>query len=181
MEKGYESLKAAVMKDCAGGGNCFSPEGCSNKGKCCHNYCDKLVWVVSRANHYAEKTGIAWESILAAWEKNRDYWYMNYYQDCNQPEIKGDKVRVFDTVDDMLKAIGEKAFRCPACEGVSSNPYRCNSGVKIDGKTCDWNIGGLFSGLGKDIFVYVKDQVSGERIFMPLAWESKPFPNEAQA
>jgi len=27
------------------------------------------------------------------------------------------------------------------------------------------------SGLGKTIFVYCKDQIRGERIFMPIAWE----------
>ncbi len=28
--------------------------------------------------------------------------------------------------------------------------------------------------LGKGVFVYCKDMVHGERIFMPIAWEAEP-------
>lgn len=44
---------------------------------------------------------------------------MNYYQEANQPEIKENNVRVFDTVEQMLEAIGMKEFRCSACDGIS--------------------------------------------------------------
>lgn len=39
---------------------------------------------VERACHYAEKTGLSASDILDAWERGRDYWYMNFYQDGNQ-------------------------------------------------------------------------------------------------
>jgi len=185
---GYEKLKAAVEKDCndRGACGCFNPDGCNVKTcsigeygengykHCFHSYCDKFKWVIDRAKHYAVKTGISWEEILDSWESGRDYWYMNYYQDSNQPEIKGNKVRVFETVDEMIKSVG-KEFRCPLCGGISTNPYECNSGLKMsNGKTCDWKVYGLLRGLGKDIFVYCKDKVRGEHIFMPIAWEQEP-------
>lgn len=183
---GYEKLKAAVERDCndRNACGCFNPEGCNvpnarigtygEKGykSCFHRYCDKFKWAVDRAKHYAEKTGLPWEEILTSWEGDRDYWYMNYYQDCEQPEIKGDRVRVFETVEEMLAAIGEKKFRCPVCEAVSTNPYKCNSGHEMSkGKVCDWNVGGLFGDLGKGTFVYCKDKLKGETIFTPLSWE----------
>jgi hypothetical protein len=185
---GYEKLKAAVMRDCneRAGCGCFNPDGCNIKNQsigkygeaghkhCFHAYCDKFKWVIDRARHYAEKTGIPWEDILNSWEADRNYWYMNYYQDGNQPEIKGDRVKVFETVEEMLASIGDKKFRCPLCGGVSTNPYECNSGLKMSNrKACDWKVYGLLRGLGKDVFVYCKDKVRGERIFMPLSWENE--------
>ena len=89
-------------------------------------------------------------------------------------DLKSDKVKVFETVEEMLKAIREKQFRCPACGGISTNPYKCNSGLEMSkGKICDWNVGGLFGDLGKGIFVYCKDKLQGETIFMPVAWENQ--------
>jgi len=156
---GYEKLKAAVESDLK-----------RREGERCSK---KLEWVIDRAKHYEEKTGIPWNEILDSWEEKRNYWYMNYYQDCNQPEIKGDKVRVFETVKDMTDSLAEKKFRCPSCGGISASPYKCNSGKFVDKNTkaCDWNVGGLFGDLGKGIFVFCKDKVAGETIFMPIAWE----------
>lgn len=194
--KGYEKLMEAVIRDCNEGEGCFNPDGCDKEftkmvpaegtmkkytdmvckvnTKCFHQYCDKFKWVIDRAKHYGEKLGLNWEDILDSWEADRSYWYMNYYQECNQPEIKGDKVRVFETVDEMLKAIGEKKFRCPACGGISTNPYECNSGKEMsNGKICDWKVYGLFRDLGKGVFVYCKDKLRGETIFMPVAWEKE--------
>jgi hypothetical protein len=193
---GYEKLKAAVERDCNEGEGCFNPDGCNKEftvmvpaegvmkkytpmvckvnTKCFHKYCDKFKWVIDRAKHYGEKLGLNWEDILDSWEADRNYWYMNYYQDCNQPEIKGDKVRVFESVGEMRKAIGKKGFWCPACGGVSKDPYACNSGLEMSkGKVCDWKVFGLFGDLGKGVFIYCKDKLKGETIFMPVAWEAK--------
>ena len=196
--KGYNSLKAAVERDCNGssGNGCFNANGCDKEftvmvpsegvmkqytdtvcrmnTKCTHEYCDKFKWVIDRAKHYGEKLGLNWEDILASWEAKRSYRYMNYYQDCNQPEIKGDRVRVFETVDEMLASIGSREFRCPACGGISKSPYECNSGIKVSkGKVCDWKVYGLFGDMGKGVFVYIKEKLTGETIFMPIAWEKE--------
>lgn len=183
---GYEKLKAAVMRDCNDLNHCgcFNPDGCNRDGakignygepghkNCFHKYCDKFKWIIDRAKMYGEKLGVPWEEILDSWETDRNYWYMNYYQECNQPEIKGDHVRVFDTVDELRTSIGSSGFRCPCCGGISKSPYVCDSGiVRSDGKVCDWKVYGLFGDLGKGAFVYCKEQLRGERMFMPITWE----------
>jgi hypothetical protein len=109
MKKGIESLKAAVQHDTEQYENCFNENGCDHEftrivpetnpkliamgfsescisvSKCSHKYCDKYKWVIERAKHYAEKTGKTYEEVIEIWESNRTYWYMNYYQDSNQP------------------------------------------------------------------------------------------------
>ena len=127
----------------------------------------------SKLEEYSKALRISQEEILNAWEKDRDYTAINYYQEGKQPSIKSDKVKVFETFEDMLKVLGKKEFRCPSCGGISSNPYECNSGLKMSkGKICDWKSYGLFGDLGKGVFVYCKDKLKGETIFMPIAWEN---------
>lgn len=139
----------------------------------------KLKFAVERAKHYEERTGIPAAHMLNAWESRRDYWYMNYYQDANQPLITGGTVRVFDTVDDLFASMEKREFRCPNCKGVSSNPFACNSGIKLPlinsgGKpeTCNWKVYGLFGSLGQGVYVFIKDRLNGNHIFMPVAWET---------
>lgn len=161
---GYKKLLAAVEHD---------------KGRDqAHRYDDKLTWAIERAKHYAQKTGIPACDILNAWEERRSYWYMNWYQESNQPEIKGDKVRVFDTKEALRDAIGESGFRCPACGGISTDPYTCNTGIEVEpakkkkpAKICDWKSWGLFGTMGKGAYVFVKSELRGQEIFMPIAWE----------
>ena len=165
---GYKALLAAVERD-------------ETKDRGFHDYRAKLAWILARVAHYAEKTGIPAADILDSWEARRDYWYMNYYQETNQPEIKGDNVRVFDTTADLLAAIGKREFRCPACGGVSSNPYVCNTGKTMGtrGEVCNWKAYGLFGTMGRGTSVYVKEKLACENIFMPVAWEpSPPQPGE---
>lgn len=199
---GIKSLIRKVKADCDKEQACFNPNGCNHEfyrsvpsegamktlgntscvrvSKCFHKYCDKFKWIIDRAKHYAEKTGLNWTDILDSWEERCNYWYVNYYQDCNQPKIEGNKVKVFDTVKDLHEAIKEKQFRCPCCGGVSTSPYKCNSGLEIEkatkrkpAKICDWNVNGLFTDLGKGIYVFCKDKLRGETFFMPLAWEDE--------
>lgn len=166
MSKGYEKLSAAVTKDCEEGGGTLHPEGCCKcGGKCFHRYCDTFKWAIDRAKAYGEAMGLNWEDILDSWEESRSYWYMNYYQECNQPEIKAGKVRVFDTLEDYRAAVGEKKFRCPSCGKATADPYEC--------KACGWKVYGFLGDLGKGVFVYIKDKLKGCNIFMPIAWEEE--------
>lgn len=178
---GYEKLKAAVERDCNGKNSCgcFNPNGCSvehrrkDGERCTHAYCDKFKWVINRAKHYGEKLGLDWQEVLNSWEAKRDYWYMNYYQEANQPRIGSDHVRVFETVGEMLQSIGDKGFRCPMCREITKNPYRCDTGLEMSkGEICDWKVYGLFGDLDECVFVYCKDRLRGERIFMPISWET---------
>jgi hypothetical protein len=164
--EGYKSLRAAVNKDYA------EDRDYQKGGRPFHDYEAKLKWTVERAQHYGEVLGIDPAEILNAWEKGRDYWYMNYYQDAKQPKIDAEHVRVFDTVDQLKDSIAGPRFRCPACGGISSDAYTCDSGNERDGKPCDWKAYGLFGTLGKGSFVYVKEKLAGQSIFMPVAWEA---------
>lgn len=164
MDKGYDRLSSAVEKDCLNDGGSLHPEGCCNcGGKCFHKYCNKFKWVIDRAKAYAEALEVDWQEVLDSWEADRDYWYMNYYQDVNQPEIKDGTVKVFNSLEEFRTAIGKFEFRCPSCGGVTTDPYKC--------KACGWKVYGLLGDLGKGVFVYIKDKLKGESIFMPLSWE----------
>lgn len=157
--EGYKKLLAAVERDEARSPNF-------------HNYRGKLEWVLARANHYAEATGLNPADVLNAWESGRDYWYMNYYQDSQQPKIEGDSVRVFDTLEDLKESIGNKGFRCPSCGGVSKSPYDCDTGLEMSPKkVCDWKSYGLFGTMGKGVYVFVKSEMKGQNVFKPVAWE----------
>lgn len=156
--EGYKKLHAAIMKDSDGG---WREE----------DRMAKLTWAVDRARHYEDKTGVDAGDILTAWEDQRNYWYMNYYQDANQPLIKDGSLRVFNTTRDMMKSIGKPEFRCPSCNGISSSPYACDSGIVDNGSVCDWKVYGLFRDLGRGVTVFVKGVMLIERIFMPVAWE----------
>jgi hypothetical protein len=170
---GYISLVAAIRSDCEKGDGNFHPEGCIEKcpgSHCSHKYCDQFKWVMNRAEHYSQSLDIPVTEILDSWEKGRNYWYMNYYQNCNQPLLAGENVRVFETVDEFKDSLLEKGFRCPYCGGVSSHPSICNSGKEVHGKICDWKAFGLFGTLGQGTFVYVKSVSEGHTIFTPIAW-----------
>jgi hypothetical protein len=55
---------------------------------------------------------------------------------------------------------------------MSTDAFECNSGLNMqNGKTCDWKVYGFFRGLGKSVFFYVKEELHGQEIFMPIAWE----------
>jgi len=177
--EGYKTLMKAVKNDCAKGENCFNIEGCDKQAhrhenghcyatiKCFHQFCNKFKWVLERVKHYSEKTGVPAVEILNSWEKRRDYWYMNYYQDSRQPLIQGDKVRVFDTIKEFEDSIQDKGFRCPKSKHVSKMATRCTSGK------CDWTAGGLFGTMGKGVTVFIKENLALAEIFMPVAWEKK--------
>ena len=77
-------VKKAFDNEGVKDGGTMHPEGCvACGGKCSHKYCDKFKWVIDRAKAYGEATGLNWEDVLDGWETDRNYWYMNYYQDCN--------------------------------------------------------------------------------------------------
>lgn len=153
--EGYKSLLAAIEKD-------------DRSGWSLAERMKKLEFAVSRAQHYESKTGISASEILTAWEKRRRYWYMNYYQDAEQPLIDGERVRVFENAKDLMGQIGNEGFRCPSCGKVTMNPYEC------DQEPCDWKVYGLFRDLGKGVYVFSKEDMRGELLFMPLAWEKQP-------
>jgi hypothetical protein len=186
MEKGLESFKASVMKDCQDGEKCFSENGCTKERyvhlpqdnkkliemgfktkyvaqtKCFHDYCAKYKWVIERANHYAEKTGKTVDEVMKIWETDRRYWYMNYYQECNQPLLNSESIINYeDWISELKSRFGEDskkwAFKCPNCGNVQTVQDFVDNGLEeykdyvyfncigryIKDKGCDWTMGGL--------------------------------------
>ena len=182
--KGLESLIESVAKDLERKGD-FKSRWCErfsndcikrmqeykDTGILCENkceYCEKFKWVIDRAKHYAEKTGLTIEEVLQGWEEGRNYWFLNYYQDCNQPKLEGE-TRVVSSIEEFKKQVWEKGFRCPMCGGVSTNPQECNSGLPMkNGKKCDWTSYGF---IPSGICVYFIKERRVIRIFEPVAWE----------
>ena len=135
-------------------------------GQTCE-YCEKFKWAINRAKLYEEKLGIPWREILKSWEDDRSYWFMNYYQDCNQPVPDF----VFENAAEFRAKCGNQ-FICPNCGGISTDPYKCNSGKEVKGKICDWQAYGLIQfGL---CYCYCKEERKGTHIFMPVSFQKKP-------
>ncbi len=159
MEKGIESFKAAVIRDCQQGDNCFSENGCTkerhaylpednprliemgiktkcvSKTKCFHDYCGKYKWVMDRASHYAEKTGKSVEEIMTIWETDRSYWYMNYYQDSKQPLLDSENIINYDVwIAELKNRFGSDhkkwAFKCPACGNIQTIQDFIDNGIE---------------------------------------------------
>jgi len=119
---------------------------------------------------YAAVLGLTHDEVLAAIEAKRTYAAMNYYQDANFPKL-GD-VTVFDTPEAFIAAYPSRKYTCPACAGISTDPYECNSGTaRENGKPCDWKSYGLFGTMGKGLRVVVKstflEHPRVHEIFMP--------------
>lgn len=171
--EGYKCLKAAVLSDCMEGQGCFNINGCDKPGrvKCFHRYCDRFRWVIGRATHYSCKTGISVAELLNTWESDRSYWYMNYYQDGNQPKLNRSDIYMLDTLDDFKKILDAKEFRCPACGGISTDPQRCDSGKITHNKVCDWKSYGLFGCLGRGTYIFIKEKAKGHTLFTPISFE----------
>lgn len=193
MSKGLEKLIEAVKKDCNQGNGCFNMNGCDHEftrtvkqddpyfikrgftqkcikvSKCTHKYCDKLKWIIERAQQYADTIGVTRDEVIDAWENNRDYWYMNYYQECNQPSLNGSNrvLKFSEWNKELIERFGGNyenwKFVCPVCGHVQSMAdfkaidkdinlsYSCcigrftGSDDKTGVKGCNYTVNGLFS------------------------------------
>lgn len=182
--KGVESLAAAVAADvdrergfrvcadadahrCEEALAAYEPCGALSCGKPCEA-CGRLVWAVERAGKTAALFGLDWRDVLAKWESGRRGWYMNYYQDANQPDPEGfsGEMRAFRTVAELHDAVGDAGFICPSCGKTSMSPYVCPE--------CGWNSGGFFGTCGRGCWVFVADEARWEEIFMPEAFKRDP-------
>ena len=179
--KGYKRLKQDVIdtilrdtRDKRKDKICFSVTGCNKKSGncvCFHRYCNTFKWAIDRAKHYALFFNMKVEEVLDAWEDDRSYWFMNFYQDCNFPKLnlKNSKLLIFDTVEEAKKFLSEHKYICPRCGGISSDPTNCNSGKEMfPGKICDWKAYGLLGTLGRGTAVCVKEDLRTCNIFEPI-------------
>lgn len=139
-------------------------------------FADKLEWIKKMVKNYSEKLGFSEADIIEKFEEKRTYWSANYYQPCTQPELD-DKVVIFDTLEDFKKAFPSGKFRCGICNGITTDPNKCNSGVKLkSGIICDWKTYGLFPSPNVFRFTIKKDFLERPyiySIFQPIELEQK--------
>lgn len=151
-KKGYESLYAAYRSSAE------KWPGRESEWK------EKLDWALERASQYANALNVDRETVLEAWESDRDYWYVNYYQESNQPSLENKNVVMMAE----WEAEGERLygkdhldwkFKCPACgnvqtarmfkdAGIDPNLVysNCASRHNLGGrKDCKWTTGGLLN------------------------------------
>lgn len=127
--------------------------------------------------HYSDELGYSKYEILQALEEKREYSYPNYYQWANFPKL--DTVVKFKNKEEMIEKIKpEKGFCCPACNGKSTDPYVCNSGLDMTkNKTCDWKAYGLLGTLSEGLrIIIIADWLISpivHEIFMPLNYIEK--------
>lgn len=151
-----ESVKLDIGSTCE-----FCPDGCKKlRPTCSQAFCNKFKWIIDRAKYYSSKLNIPWENILDGWEKERTYWYYNFYNHLNQPDID-ENIKIFDTITDFNKSINGQGFRCPVCNEITQNPHKCDD--------CHWE---LFGFLDNNVsYIYIKDLLKSDKIFKPVAWE----------
>lgn len=82
---GYISLKGAYKKDLEKSERERRRSFALRKKK---EFLTLFNWVINRAKHYAHVEGVGINVILDRWEKDRDYWWLNYYRDAYQPKLK---------------------------------------------------------------------------------------------
>lgn len=145
----------------------------------------KYEWALNRAEQYAARLGTDRETVLKAWEEDRDYWYVNYYQESNQPDLTGmiGVVTLAEWLAEGEQLYGKERldwrFRCPACGHVQTMRQfkeaglyhelaylNCASRYNLGGKAdCKWTIGGLLRVGGR----YVIDAKFRPRLIFEFA------------
>ncbi len=143
-----------------------------------------LEWIRKRVEHYSDILGFTQVELLEAFEKKRTYWSANYYQDSNFP-LLDDKIKIFETLSELIAAIPSKQFICPACNQIQSSPYECKSGHKYtSGKVCDWKSYGLFGTAGKGFRFTIKESFLEkpmvDDIFMPIEFKDTIYNPNSQ-
>ncbi|MBO4499175.1 MAG: hypothetical protein J5732_02850 [Bacteroidaceae bacterium] len=171
-KKGYESLSASYR---------YWAEREPGRAQ---EWKKKFDWALERAQQYADRLGVDREKVLEAWESDRDYWYVNYYQESNQPSLEGKNVVTlaeWEAEGERLygKERLEWKFRCPACGNVQTarmfkdagkDPHlcyiNCASRYGLGGrKDCKWTTGGLLNIGGR----YVIDKKFVPRLIFEFA------------
>lgn len=84
---GYKSLKAAYIRDVQEAAKKKNPMRKKEE------FLKLFRWVMARAQHYAVRQGCSVEVVLNTWEANRDYWWLNYYQEGKKPKLPSGKSR----------------------------------------------------------------------------------------
>lgn len=121
-----------------------------------HRFEKTIEWFQTMVKEYAAVLNMDPDEVVRLFETKRDYWWPNYYQPANFPQIASKGfLGVFDTLEDLKKHAHEHwlGFKCPFCGDISWNPSECEHRTKKDGK-CNYTSGGL---IGTGYRVIVKE------------------------
>lgn len=119
--------------------------------------------ILEEARENANEACAKWEGLYYELE-NRRHFVTEYCPHC-------------DTESTLMWSVEEHGYEiyCPVC-GKKIMLCSDSGVIRSDGKVCDWKVYGLLGDLGKGVFVYCKEKLHGERMFMPIAWEAEPEP-----
>lgn len=101
---------------------------------------NRYRFAIGAARQYAAACGTTYEEVLASWETRRDYWWVNFYQECKIPSLNTGKPHKVVMLKDW-QAEGERLFGkdpkdwrfvCPACGGVQTGRQFEESGQEPD-------------------------------------------------
>lgn len=134
----------------------------------------ELVWLEEMVRQYAQKIGVSVDECTALLDAGRDYWWPNYYQPANFPDLEapGRHFLGYYASPSALRAYAAEhwaGFRCPRCGNVGESPTECAHRIANDG-VCDWCAFGLFA---SPWLVLVRD---GNRLVFRRFFE--PVPKE---
>ena len=105
---GYKSLKAAYTKDVQ------DAEATRRRGhrpmRDKAKFKKHFDWVISRAKHYAARHRVTLDVILNQWEAGRDYWWLNYYQDCRQPKAYSWRTRRLYPATNGIRKLAKESW-----------------------------------------------------------------------
>lgn len=146
-----------------------------------YQYEDIGIFIRKICKEYGEFFGYSEIEIFDALESKRTYWYVNYYQEANFPEL--DTIKVFKNKKEMFEITKpDQGFRCPNCNGVSKHPYICDSGIETDligseqKGICNWKSYGFLRTLGQGLIFTIKENWIQrpyiDESFMPIAMEN---------
>ncbi len=131
-----------------------------------------LDFALKRAQEYATVLGMTRNEVLELWERNRDYWWLNYYQDANQPKLDSERtIAIVDDPQQFLEETKDSGYRCPKCGDISKKPEDC---------ACGWKSYGLFGCLGKGLYFINRTNLASGEVFFPVAWEKSGIPSKYQ-
>lgn len=134
-----------------------------------HRFDEKILWIESMINNYAEKLNMSLDKVIELIEGKRTYSWPNYYQPANFPDFDSKGLfGVFETVEDFRQHIkaNYRGFRCGKCGNVGSDPQECIHRSEKDGK-CDWTSYGFFQSSIKVIIL--ESGLKAIPIFEPVA------------
>lgn len=129
-------------------------------------FAEDFKWIKNMVKEYSEKLGFSELELIKAFEKRRNYWSANYYQECNFPSLKD--VTVFDTKEHFFKCFPSKKYRCTSCNEITADPNMCDE--------CGWKTYGLFRCTNSFRFILKEDFLDNPivyDIYPPIELDNK--------